>query len=90
MKQGYSAARYLNLGLSIAFRIMEAHEYCYADASSEFGVSLRSYRRWIARLRKAGMVLETQGRGRQCIHPVGYVKFIAVDSRMFSDASVAA
>lgn len=78
---------YLTRGLALALRIMEAREYCFDDAQMDFGMKFRTYGRWLARLRAAGMVFETQT-GAQG-HPVGYVRLVKVDVRMFSDASVA-
>ena len=76
-----SVTRTLALGL----RIMQAREYRYADAQREFGLmSLRTYRRMIARLRRAGMRLNSP----YGVHNGdGYVQYFGYD---LSDANGAA
>jgi hypothetical protein len=69
----------LKVCLALAFRIIEVKEYTYADARRDYGMSLRTYRRYLARLRAAGMILDSPmggGRGE------GYVRFLAIDSTL--------
>jgi predicted DNA-binding transcriptional regulator YafY len=72
--------------LSLGLRIQQVGEYTAADAEREFGMPLRSYRRHLARLRSAGMILHSSLRHRR---GVGYVRFVCFDM-MFSVRSMTA
>jgi hypothetical protein len=77
--------------LALGFRIIESREYTYADAQREFGIALRTYRRYLARLRGAGLILHSPNQySEPCSkRGLGLVRFIAYD-RLFANKSTAA
>lgn len=79
------SAKGLTVTLGLAFRIQQRKEYTFADAQREFGMSLRSYRRHLARMRYAGIILHTDFSHD---HGVGWVRYIGFDVMMTEEARV--
>lgn len=69
--------------LALAFRIRECKQYTLADAQREFGISERTYRRHLARMRAAGIILHCPNIGSR--GPRGMVQYIAFDP-MFAES----
>lgn len=66
--------------LALALRIQQARTYTFDDARREFGLSMRTYRRYLASLRSAGMMLANADGGG--------VRYIGFDLMFCEDAIV--
>ena len=66
--------------LALALRIMECRTYSYDQAQREFGLSVRTYRRYLQILKKAGMMFDNSAAGRP--QPFGTVRYVGYDVMM--------
>jgi hypothetical protein len=78
--KGAALSSALTSALALGLRIMQCNQYTFEDAQRDFGFPLRTYRRHLARLRAAGMVLEAPNApGVKTPWGIGCVRFVRVD-----------
>lgn len=70
--------------LALGFRIQQRGTYTFNDAQLEFGISLRTYNRYLATLRASGMIIVAPSPSERLGNGYGHVRYLGYD-HMFYD-----